>query len=681
MATLAFWSWLPAFRLDFGIMDQTIKQTRIEDVSQLAVISMWKRFAGDLSPTALVTKLSRSESAVPLLRLMQTEKKERQQKARFPFTVDVEDKRTLLEKTLTPLTRLQPAAKKRFSLFVSNPIREVAETISYEHVQFPFPVSEKKPVAGVSPSAFMPRIKKIDSVGSGSFNLLVKAGVSTQLEEKKPLPALPFPVKKQNPLVAPETIIQTIPQAFAAREERFSFKASSKTNPIEEKPKKRYVRKLSIVPDSQLPGYEMIPFVDANEALRRMEARKVREERRIAARNERFIHQMEIAILHHQGSSDEERYSPAAIVVSLDDLQAMYPEANLVIQPRQEPQRQTEALERPMIAHYEDESLDEPIVVKLAFPLPEVIVDNPVVLNQEFFKGNHPAEETSINEVMYQPTTFLYRISEAELLAEAEAQKEIPQNEPVINIEETTFPMGNTVDIDYDPADSYLNPNLVYVILEPVHRATISSQITAPVVSIEKEMGESFKAGEVLVRLDNTVYEANLEKAVAFFKKTKLNARMREQLFEDDIGSLTELKEAQAELATAKADLAIARKQLEATSIVAPYPGRMVDIHVHEYELAEANTPLIDIIGDEVLIGKMLIDASQLRHVSLGETIKIRFNEVDEEVTAKIIRIGAEIDPASATIRVDARIENSDLKLTAGMTGTAVLPNKAKKAL
>lgn len=227
--------------------------------------------------------------------------------------------------------------------------------------------------------------------------------------------------------------------------------------------------------------------------------------------------------------------------------------------------------------------------------------------------------------------------------------------------------------------DIYLNPNAIHVILEPINRATLSAQITSPVVAVNKQMGDSFKAGEVLIQLDDTIYRANLNKAVATVKQAQLTLNTRQELFEANVGSLAELTEARAEAARADAELAVARKQMEASAIVAPYTGRVVDVYIHDYELAEALEPLMDIIGDEILIARMIIESYQLKQINIGTQLQIAFPEADLIVPAEIIRIGAEIDPASSTVRVDARIENSNLRLTAGMSGVTILPNLPEK--
>ncbi len=221
--------------------------------------------------------------------------------------------------------------------------------------------------------------------------------------------------------------------------------------------------------------------------------------------------------------------------------------------------------------------------------------------------------------------------------------------------------------------DYYLNPNLVHVVLEPIQRAILSSQVTAKVLDITKEMGDKFEEGDLLVELDDAIYRAAYRKAKALLRQAQLSLETKQQLYDDDIGSLIELREAQAGIATAEAEIAIAKTQMDACKVLAPYPGRFVARKIQEFELAQPGTPLIEILGDHVILAKMLINSTKLKIIKIGDTINVRFRDPKISVKAKIINIGAEIDPASSTIKVDARILNPDPKLIPGMTGTAIL--------
>lgn len=211
------------------------------------------------------------------------------------------------------------------------------------------------------------------------------------------------------------------------------------------------------------------------------------------------------------------------------------------------------------------------------------------------------------------------------------------------------------------------------VVLEPLHRTSLSAQVETPVVKITKRMGESFNGGDLLIQLDDAVYKAELTRAHATLLKAKTELDSKQRLFNDHVASLFEIKEAEANAAIAEAEVAKAQRNLDATRIVAPYKGKVVSLGIEEFELAQVGKILIELVEDQKLLANLLIPSSFLPKIAIGQAITITIKETGEPIVARITRIGSVIDPASSTIKIEAEIDNRDEKLKAGMSGTAIL--------
>lgn len=213
----------------------------------------------------------------------------------------------------------------------------------------------------------------------------------------------------------------------------------------------------------------------------------------------------------------------------------------------------------------------------------------------------------------------------------------------------------------------------IRVILDPEHRAQLTAQVMTPVEKIFKRMGDSFNKGDVLMHLDDDIFQGNMLKAQAALEKAETEFNAKQHLYKNNNTSLFDLKESEAAVATAKAELIVAQKNLKSSTIVAPYDGKVVDIGIEEFELPKEGKELIEIVEDKILLAKMLVPASRYKELELGKEITIDITETGQKIKAKITRIGAVIDPSSATIRVEASIDNADGKLRAGMSGEAHL--------
>jgi len=212
-----------------------------------------------------------------------------------------------------------------------------------------------------------------------------------------------------------------------------------------------------------------------------------------------------------------------------------------------------------------------------------------------------------------------------------------------------------------------------YVVLEPKERAIISARIPARVMKIYKWLGESFEEGEVLMQLDDTVYKPAVIRGEALVAKSEALVQAKQKLFQDKIASYLDLKEAEAVLANAQSELALARQQYEACQVVGPYRGKVVSVGIMPNEFAQIGQPIIEILSDKVFIARLLVDSTMLNQIKIGKKIKIRVRETGEDLEAVISRIGSSIEPSSGTIKVEAEIENRNRTLISGMTGVTRL--------
>ena len=223
------------------------------------------------------------------------------------------------------------------------------------------------------------------------------------------------------------------------------------------------------------------------------------------------------------------------------------------------------------------------------------------------------------------------------------------------------------------------NEAVFQVTIDPRHRTSLTAEVASPVTKIYKKMGDDFKKGEILIQLNDVIFKSNLNKAEASLEKAKTELDAKKQLFHDNVASLFELKDGEANVATAEADKALAQRNLDGTTILGPYDGKVVTVYVEEYETPQLGAKLIDVVDDKVLIVKFLVPSSLLPKLKVGLPYQIKINETGEKISAKISRIGAVIDPSSGTVKIESDIDNAQGQLKAGMTGQAVFDDEGKK--
>ncbi|MCB1149246.1 MAG: HlyD family efflux transporter periplasmic adaptor subunit, partial [Chlamydiia bacterium] len=170
------------------------------------------------------------------------------------------------------------------------------------------------------------------------------------------------------------------------------------------------------------------------------------------------------------------------------------------------------------------------------------------------------------------------------------------------------------------------------------------------------------------------IFYANLLKTQADYERAQTKLDIKKELFAEESASLFEIKEAEAELATAYAEMVTARDNYNETKVIAPFDGKVSTVYVEEFELPKAGEPLIEIIDDKKLKARFLI--SSKTPLKLGDQIAIKLSETGKMIRATVTRLSPDIDPSSGTLKVEAEIDNKEGKLLAGMTGRAFIPKE-----
>jgi membrane fusion protein, multidrug efflux system len=205
--------------------------------------------------------------------------------------------------------------------------------------------------------------------------------------------------------------------------------------------------------------------------------------------------------------------------------------------------------------------------------------------------------------------------------------------------------------------------------LSPKRYATLVSEIGAKIERLPVQEGASFNQGDELIAFDCAMQKAQLEKAKAVLAATKKTYTSNQRLSElNSVGQL-ELELSESEVQKAQAELEISTAIVSKCNISAPYSGRMSDHKVREQEYVEPGQAMLEIIDDTVLEIEFIAPSRLLSWVKPGSKFRVRIDETGRSYPAKVLRIGAKVDPVSQTVKLIGAIDGTYPELVAGMGG------------
>ncbi|WP_374245137.1 efflux RND transporter periplasmic adaptor subunit [Zoogloea sp.] len=209
--------------------------------------------------------------------------------------------------------------------------------------------------------------------------------------------------------------------------------------------------------------------------------------------------------------------------------------------------------------------------------------------------------------------------------------------------------------------------------LSPRRFTTLAAEVGAKVNRVAVREGERFKAGQVLIVLDCSLQAAQLNKAKATLTAAEKTYAANTRLAElNSVGKL-ELETSQSEVAKARADVSLMNATLSKCQIAAPFGGRVSEQKVREQQFAQPGQGILEIIDDSALELEFIVPSRWMAWLKDGYRFQVKIDETGGTYPAKVIRLGAKVDPVSQSVKTIAVIDGHFPDLIAGMSGRVQL--------
>jgi RND family efflux transporter MFP subunit len=214
----------------------------------------------------------------------------------------------------------------------------------------------------------------------------------------------------------------------------------------------------------------------------------------------------------------------------------------------------------------------------------------------------------------------------------------------------------------------------------------VTPQVSGQIVETPVDVGDTVKAGQLLVRLDDRdarlrlmQAEAALQQAAAQAARAQAEVKRNADLVQTgDISRsayeqlTTQVAVADAAVAQAEALVASAKKALEDTHVLAPFSGHVSERDVAVGEFVNTSANVATIVRITPIRLELLVPESSAAHMKRGMPVTARVPaHPDADFAGEVSALNVAIDPASRSMRIEARFPNADGRLMPGMFGTA----------
>lgn len=204
--------------------------------------------------------------------------------------------------------------------------------------------------------------------------------------------------------------------------------------------------------------------------------------------------------------------------------------------------------------------------------------------------------------------------------------------------------------------------------------APLHAEVQGPVDAVPVQEGDQVRAGQLLARVDPTLYEIREQRAEASVRRARAEYEDR-VLFDEQLPDSARLARAEQArirvgLPEQEAALAEAQYELAKTRIVAPFAGRVANLGVAQGSRVNAGDSIATIID----LSQIDIDTgvlhSELPLIEVGREATATFPALRGEVFyGEVVSVNPLIDPETQTARVTVRLSNPEARIVPGMPG------------
>jgi len=215
--------------------------------------------------------------------------------------------------------------------------------------------------------------------------------------------------------------------------------------------------------------------------------------------------------------------------------------------------------------------------------------------------------------------------------------------------------------------------------LQAVQGVTVEAELAGKVVQIAFEPGTKVRAGDLLVKQDTSLEEAQLRAAEAAATLAKNNLERTKELFTKNTISKSEWDNAETQFKQAVAQGDAIRATIAKKNIRAPFAGLLGIRLINLGEFLHEGDAIVSLQSLDPIFVNFLLPQQELAKMGLGLKVRVTTDALPGEVIeGTVTAINPQVDASTRNIRIQATVANPRERLRPGMFAevAVVLPDR-----
>ncbi len=188
--------------------------------------------------------------------------------------------------------------------------------------------------------------------------------------------------------------------------------------------------------------------------------------------------------------------------------------------------------------------------------------------------------------------------------------------------------------------------------LEAENQVDVLSETERHVTDLLVEEGDSVRAGQTLLLLEDEAQRTALRRAESQLARSRLEYERQERLFEQDLISEQAYNQARYDMEQLELALEDSERELSYATVMAPISGVVTERLVNVGDHVETHAKLFEIVDFDSIVARVFVPERQLTGLFVGQPARVLAQSLDGSHQASVERISPVVDPRSGTVKV-----------------------------
>jgi membrane fusion protein, multidrug efflux system len=216
--------------------------------------------------------------------------------------------------------------------------------------------------------------------------------------------------------------------------------------------------------------------------------------------------------------------------------------------------------------------------------------------------------------------------------------------------------------------------------LEAENNVFVSPQTGGALTKVFVKIGDYVTKGQKIATIDNSILRNSMQEVEIQLETAKTIFERQKNLWDQKIGTEVQYIQAKSTVESLERRINTLKSQDVFNVVVSPISGVVDEVRLKAGEIAAPGIGIVRIVNFSDLKVVANVPDTYAGTISKGDMVKIKFPDLQKEISAKLSYVSQTINQVSRTFTVEAKVPNFDKSLKPNLTAIMNVNDQSKGA-